>query len=77
MTLTQAEAWALVIAVFVIGIVLSCILHPKTKCKVCNGEGRYYGAIANGSFRHCFSCAGGGWRYRFPLRVMHFLFKHR
>jgi hypothetical protein len=49
-----------VIAVLVIGYLISLRIHPLRKCPVCKMTGRHFGAIYTGSYRRCRRCGGTG-----------------
>jgi hypothetical protein len=59
----------ILIAVAVIGYVISIRLNPNTKCRRCNGRGFHRGAIFSYSTRACSSCGGRGVKPRLGRRV--------
>jgi len=58
------------IAIFAAGgYYLSLKAHPLTKCKVCNGSARHYGATYTDAFRRCRKCGGTGRKDRLGVRL--------
>ena len=55
--------------IVVIGYYLSLKAHPFTKCKVCNGTARHYGAVYQDAFRRCRKCDGTGRQDRLGVRL--------
>jgi DnaJ-class molecular chaperone len=61
--------WILIVGViFAVGYYLSLRFHPFTKCRLCNGTGRHFGAIYTYAQRRCRRCGGTGRKYRYGLR---------
>ena len=50
----------LVIAVIVVGYLVSLRIHPLRKCRSCNMSGRHFGSVFSGSYRRCRRCKGRG-----------------
>jgi DnaJ-class molecular chaperone len=53
-------ALLVVIAVFVVGYLISLRIHPLRKCPVCKMTGRHWGSIYTYSYRRCRRCGGTG-----------------
>jgi DnaJ-class molecular chaperone len=60
----------IVAIIAIIGYYLSLRLHPYTKCRVCDGKGRHYGAVYTYAHRPCRKCGGRGRKDRFGVRFL-------
>lgn len=54
---------------WVVGYAISLVIHPYTRCRLCNGRSRHYGAIYRGTFRLCRRCGGKGRKPRLGVRI--------
>jgi hypothetical protein len=62
----------LVLALIVIGYLVSLRLHPYgRKCPSCKGTGLQNGAVFRYAQRQCARCGGNGIRGRYGLRTLH------
>jgi hypothetical protein len=64
----------IVVAICVVGYMVSIWLHPQKRCRLCNGSGRHRGAIFTYSSRRCRSCNGARYKLRFGTKVYRVLF---
>ena len=51
------------------GYYISLRIHPLTKCKLCNGNGRHFGTMYAYAHRRCRKCGGSGRRDRLGVRL--------
>lgn len=57
--------------IFLFGYYLSLRAHPFTKCRICNGGGRHYGASPYSyAHRRCRKCGGSGRKERLGVRLL-------
>lgn len=59
-----------VVAVAVVGWVLSLWLHPNRRCRRCRGTGKHFGSTFTSAFRLCTSCGGNGRQKRVGARLL-------
>jgi DnaJ-class molecular chaperone len=53
-----------------LGYYLSLKSHPWTKCKQCDGKGRFYHKSFTGAFGLCSKCGGNGREKRWGARFV-------
>jgi DnaJ-class molecular chaperone len=52
-----------------VGYYISLRIHPLTKCRLCNGNGRHFGSVYTNAQRRCRKCGGSGRLDRLGTRV--------
>jgi DnaJ-class molecular chaperone len=52
-----------------VGYYISLRIHPLTKCRLCNGGGRHFGAVYPYAHRRCRKCDGSGRKDRLGVRL--------
>lgn len=58
------------LVLLVLSYPVSLKLHPWTKCRLCRGSPRQYGAIYSYAWRHCRRCGGSGRELRRGVRLI-------
>jgi len=64
-------ALVIVVVVFIAGYLFSLLVHPFSRCRLCNGGGRHWGSVYKYAQRPCRSCGGSGRHVRLGARVLH------
>ncbi|HXC85565.1 MAG TPA: hypothetical protein VNV62_27350 [Trebonia sp.] len=59
----------IIVVIAAVGYYISLRVHPLTKCRLCSGTGRHFGAVYKDAQRRCRKCGGSGRLDRLGTRV--------